>query len=303
VIETIPAPLQGERLDRVVALVTGRSRAEAAALVDAGAVCVGGRPVTARTHRVAEGDVLEIDLPVVEQDGGPVADASIAFTVVHADDDVAVIDKPAGLVVHPGAGNAEGTLVHGLLARFPQIAAVGEPDRPGIVHRLDRDTSGLMVVALSDAAYTGLVAQLSGREVDRRYRTVVWGHPEAARGIVDAPIGRSDREPTRMAVTERGREARTRYEVVATFTEPIDAAELVCRLETGRTHQIRVHLAAIGHPVLGDTRYGGERESFPVSRFYLHAEHLAFHHPVTDEWREFDSALPEDLREIRARLT
>src|SRR6185312_3114422 len=147
--------------------------------------------------------------------------------------------KPAGLVVHPGAGHAHGTLVNGLLARYPEIAEVGDRERPGIVHRLDRDTSGLMVVARSPAAYGGLVAALGARSVDRRYLALVWGHPEAVRGVVDAPIGRSVRRPTRMSVREGGREARTGYVVERTYDEPA-VSLLECHLETGRTHQIRV---------------------------------------------------------------
>src|SRR5439155_23772111 len=173
-----------------------------------------------------------------------------------------VVDKPPDLVVHPGAGNAAGTMVAGLLARFPELAGVGEADRPGVVHRLDKGTSGLLVVARTPAAYESLVGQLSSRSVERRYRTLVWGWPEPTTGLVDAPIGRSRRDPTRMAVAAGGREARTGYETERRYHEPVEAALLECRLETGRTHQIRVHLAAIGHPVVGDARYRGARSSF-----------------------------------------
>src|SRR5690606_7432584 len=150
------------------------------------------------------------------------------------------------------------------LARYPELADVGDPARPGIVHRLDKETSGLMVVARSPAAYDALVAQLSAREVDRRYQALVWGHPEVSHGVIDAPIGRSQRDPTRMAVSERGREAITRYEVTDRYDQPVEVALLACKLETGRTHQIRVHLTALGHPVVGDDRYHGVRESLVV---------------------------------------
>jgi 23S rRNA pseudouridine1911/1915/1917 synthase len=301
--ETVPPALDGQRLDRVVAMVTGRSRAEAAALVDAGAVAVDGRAVTARAYRVSEGD--ELDLPGAEPpaDVSLDADPGVVVPVVHEDEHLLVVDKPAGLVVHPGAGQPHGTLVHGLLARYPEIRTVGQPDRPGIVHRLDRGTSGLMLVARTDAAYDALVAMLAGRRVDRRYRALVWGTLDSPTGVVDAPIGRSSRDRTRMAVTMTGKPARTAYEVERTFHDPVAVTELRCKLETGRTHQIRVHLASIGHPVVGDARYGGDRPSLPCPRPWLHAERLALDHPVTGEALAFTSAIPPELAEVRARLS
>jgi 23S rRNA pseudouridine1911/1915/1917 synthase len=301
--ETIPAALSGERLDRLVAMLTEVSRSDAAALVDAGAVTIDGKPVTNRSHKVGEGAVVELELTVDEDDGLPSADASIEVPVVYEDADVLVIDKPAGLIVHPGAGVRAGTLVDGLLARYPEIAAVGQPDRPGIVHRLDKGTSGLMLVARSDAAYEGLVAMLSAHEVQRRYRALVWGHVEAPSGMVDAPIGRSQRDRTRMAVTVRGKPAATYYEVIRRFDEPGATTEVTCTLTTGRTHQIRVHMTSIGHPVVGDGRYGGgSRTTIPMRRPWLHAEHLAFDHPVTDEPLAFDSPIPDDLQAVLASL-
>jgi len=302
--EVVPRALDGQRLDRVVALVAACSRAEAAALVDEGAVAVGGRQVTARAHRVSEGDVLDLTLPAApEGDGLPAADPDVPVPVVHEDADLVVVDKPAGLVVHPGAGQPAGTLVNGLLARYPEIRSVGEPDRPGIVHRLDKDTSGLLLVARSASAYDALVAMLAAREVDRRYRALAWGTLDAATGLIDAPIGRSSRDRTRMAVSIRGKQARTRYEVVRAYHEPVAVTELVCRLETGRTHQIRVHLAAIGHPVVGDARYGGARQSLPTPRMVLHAEQLALAHPVTGDPLSFASPVPDDLAGVLASLS
>jgi 23S rRNA pseudouridine1911/1915/1917 synthase len=300
--ETVPAALDGQRLDRVVAMVTGRSRAEAAALVDAGAVAVGGRAVTARSYRVSEGDML--DLPGAEPPAEVelVADPGVVVPVVHEDEHLLVVDKPAGLVVHPGAGQSTGTLVHGLLARYPEIRTVGQPDRPGIVHRLDRGTSGLMLVARTDVAYERLVAMLAAREVDRRYRALVWGTVDSPTGVVDAPIGRSARDRTRMAVTVTGKPARTAYEVDRDYHEPVAVTELRCKLETGRTHQIRVHLASIGHPVVGDARYGGDRPSLPCPRPWLHAERLALDHPLTGEPLAFTSAVPPELTEVLTRL-
>lgn len=297
-VETVPAALDGQRVDRVVAMVTGLSRTDASGLVAAGAVSVDGAVVRRGADRLAEGQVLVIDAPDEVEDPVPAPDPDVEVPVVFVDDDVIVVDKPADLVVHPGAGHHDGTLVNGLLARFPELAEVGQPDRPGIVHRLDRGTSGLLVVARSERAYESLVAQLQARTVHRRYRTLVWGHPESSNGIVDAPIGRSPRHPTRMAVVADGKEARTRYEVVQRYSEPTPTAEVLCRLETGRTHQIRVHLSAIGHAVVGDDRYHGVRESLPCPRPFLHAEHLGFVHPGTGDDVAFDSPLPPDLAGI-----
>lgn len=300
--EVVPRALDGQRLDRVVALVADCSRAEAAGLVDDGAVAVGGRPVTSRTHRVAEGDELDIDLPERPPVLEMTADPSVTVPVVHEDAHLLVVDKPAGLVVHPGAGQHTGTLVHGLLARYPELRAVGQADRPGIVHRLDKGTSGLMLVARSAEAYETLVAMLSARAVERRYRALVWGTPGSPTGLIDAPVGRSSRDRTRMAVTVTGKQARTRYEVVRSYHDPVEVTELVCRLETGRTHQIRLHMASIGHRVVGDARYGGERQSLPMARQFLHAEHLALDHPVTGEALAFTSPLPADLAAVLAQL-
>ncbi len=299
--EQIPAALDGERLDRVVALLTGRSRAESAALVAAGRVSVAGAPVTQRAARVAEGDEIEVDLPPRRSDA-PRPDARVDVPVVYEDADVVVVDKPAGLVVHPGSGNAAGTLVNGLLARYPEIAAVGQPARPGIVHRLDKGTSGLLVVARTRVAYEALVAALASRRVERRYLALVWAHVGAAQGVIDAPVGRSARSPTRMAVAVRGRSARTRYEVVERFVDPTPVTLLRCSLETGRTHQIRVHLAAIGHPVVGDAPYGGARPALPMRRPFLHAAALEFAHPVSGDPMAFDSPLPLDLATVVEEL-
>jgi 23S rRNA pseudouridine1911/1915/1917 synthase len=294
----VPATLAGERVDRAVALLTGWSRAEVQDLVEREQILVEGRAV-AKSRRLVEGEVVEVlsEPPPV----GLPQPEPIPLVVVHEDADVVVIDKPAGLVVHPGAGNPDGTLVNGLLARFPEIATVGDPARPGIVHRLDAHTSGLMVVARSAPAYDALVAALGARTVERGYRALVWGIPEAATGLVDAPIGRSIRRPTRMAVREGGRPARTRYEVEQPF--PASGVSLLrCRLETGRTHQIRVHMSAIGHPVVGDAAYNGIRAAITLDRPFLHAASLGFEHPVTGEPQHFDSALPPDLVALLDRL-
>jgi 23S rRNA pseudouridine1911/1915/1917 synthase len=298
---TVPAALEGDRVDRALSFMTGWPRAAVQELIDGGSVLIDGRPV-AKSHRLHEGDVVDVlDEPPLESDFRPVAEADIDVDVRYADDDVAVVAKPAGLVVHPGAGHARGTLVNGLLARFPGIESVGDPMRPGIVHRLDRDTSGLLAIARSARAYDSLVSQLAARSVERVYVALVWGHLSSARGMIDAPIGRSGARRTRMAVRSAGKEARTEYHVVEAFATP-ECSLVECRLETGRTHQIRVHLSAIGHPVVGDGTYGGSRDQIPLPRPFLHAATLGFDHPVTGERVRFEEPLPPELRAVLERV-
>ena len=314
VVVTVPALLDGVRLDRAVSLLTGVSRARAAELVAGGRVRVAGAEATGRSQVLAEGVVVEIELPP-EGPILPLADPGVDLEVVHADADLVVVDKPAGLVVHPGAGRREGTMVSGLLARFPDLAelvagGLCEPERPGIVHRLDRGTSGLLVVARSERAYRSLTAQLAARSVDRRYQALVAGSVDEDRGAVEAPIGRSTRSPTRMAVSSEGRPARTTYRVIGRVDRPIDATLLELALDTGRTHQIRVHLAAIGHPVVGDDRYGasgpGGRRArvggtlLVPGRLFLHAARLGFEHPATGARVTWRSPLPPDLSSVLA---
>lgn len=298
----IPGALDGERLDRVVSLLFNLTRREAAALIAAGGARVGGRPVTLRSSRVNQGDELEVDAPPPKAPFRPWPQDDVEVPVVYADEDVIVVDKPAGLVVHPGAGKAAGTLVNGLLAVFPEIATVGSPERPGVVHRLDKGTSGLLVVARNRTAYDALVRQLADRSVERRYLALVWGYFDTAAGAVDAPVGRAAADPTRITVSAGGRPARTSYRVLELFTHPARATLVACRLETGRTHQIRVHLAAIGHPVVGDDRYGGARPSIDPGRPFLHANQLGFDHPATGDKLRFTSALPPELEKVLASL-
>ena len=300
--EVVPAALAGERLDRIVSLVTGASRADASVLVAAGGATVDGVVATSGKVRLVAGQEVEIDPSRLPQPVAPQPDAAVVFDVVHADDDVIVVDKPAGLVVHPGAGNPDGTLVNGLLARYPEIATVGQEGRPGIVHRLDVGTSGLLVVARSERAYHQLVAALANRDVGRRYRTLVWGRPANPSGVIDAPIGRDHRDPMKMAVVVDGKVARTHYRTLHTYRQVADVAELECRLETGRTHQIRVHLAAIGHPVVGDGTYGGARSAVRPPRAFLHAASLEFRHPGTGVTMSFDAPMPADLQQLLDQL-
>jgi 23S rRNA pseudouridine1911/1915/1917 synthase len=304
--DVVPAAMDGERLDRVVAVICDLTRARASALVSDGGVLVNGVVVRARAAKVAAGTTIEADRP---DDDGPaplLAEADVEFAVVYEDEHLAVVNKPAGLVVHPGSGNQHGTLVHGLLARYPEIAALAVGDRverPGIVHRLDRGTSGLLVVARTAAAQQRLTEMMAARDVSRRYLALALGTLEADSGLVDAPIGRSEVDPTKMTVATNGREARTSYRVLARFLNPEAATQIECTLETGRTHQIRVHLAAIGHPICGDPRYGGTRGAISSPRPFLHAYRLAFAHPVTGEPMAFEAPLPDDLVEVLSRLS
>lgn len=293
--ESVPAALAGERLDRIVAFIADLSRSEAAKTIDAGGVRVDGAPGGSGKVRLDEGQQVEVDLGAVPSTPLPGPDPDVEFTVVHADDDVIVIDKPPGLVVHPGAGNDTGTLAHGLLARFPELADVGDPIRPGIVHRLDAGSSGLLVVARHDDAIDALISQFADHSATRVYTAVVWGVPEAPHGIIDAPLGRSKSDPLRMAVVADGRPSRTDYRVIGSYTSPAPLSLLECRLETGRTHQIRVHLSSINHPLVGDPVYGQRRPNLGLDRPFLHAAQLAFDHPGTGERVTFEAPLAPDL--------
>lgn len=303
VTETIPASLADVRIDRVVSLIADVSRNAAAALIESGAVSLDGAVATAGKEKVREGQTITVDISQAVGPELPAADASVVLPVVYSDDDVIVVNKPAGLVVHPGAGNKAGTMVNHLLAAYPEIASVGDPMRPGIVHRLDAGTTGLIAVARTQRAYDSLVEQLTLRSVTRVYSVVVWGIPTSLNGVIDAPIGRDQRDPTRMAVVVDGRASRTHYAVERSFHVPKDASLVECRLETGRTHQIRVHLASIGHPVVGDAQYGGVRAGLKASRPMLHARQLGFDHPRTGDRREFTSDLPTDFAALVASLS
>jgi 23S rRNA pseudouridine1911/1915/1917 synthase len=295
----VPPLLAGVRVDRAVAMLANVSRAAATGIIAGGGVTVDEAAVTVGRTTLREGARLVITLP--EPGGDDVeAEAGVEFSVVYADDEVAVVDKPAGLVVHPGAGHQQGTLVGGLLSRFPDLAdlvasGVCPPDRPGIVHRLDKGTSGLLAVARTEPAYRALVAQLGERSMERTYLALVEGSVADDRGEVDAPIGRSTRTPTKMAISASGRSARTGFTVLERLVAPRPTTLVELRLQSGRTHQIRVHMAAIGHPVVGDARYGTPDRALGSGRFFLHAQRLAFSHPTSRERMEFSSPLPEDL--------
>jgi 23S rRNA pseudouridine1911/1915/1917 synthase len=284
-------------------MMTGVSRAAATVVVAAGDVRVNDQVVTSRTHRLELGDVVEVPAPLVAPVEVVEPDADVPLTVIHEDADVVVVDKAPGVVVHPGTGNPTGTLVNALVHRYPEMAVVGESHRPGLIHRLDADTSGLLVVARSEAAYEDLSAQMSLRTIERIYDALVWGSFEAPSGRVEAPVGRSRRHPTRMAVTADGKPAMTDYEVVTSYQQPVAVTRLRCRLHTGRTHQIRVHMAGIDHAVVGDPLYSGVRQSLVVPRLWLHAAELAFNHPVTGQAMRFTAPLPEDLAGVLTQLS
>jgi 23S rRNA pseudouridine1911/1915/1917 synthase len=274
----------GRRLDVFLAPVAG-SRAAAQRLIDAGLVLVDGAVVPKR-HAVAAGERVVVRR-APEPGEPPVADAE--FAIAYEDEHVLVVDKPAGVVVHPARGHRQGTLVQALAGR---VAGGDDPERPGIVHRLDRDTSGLLVVARSEAAHAALKAQLARRELVREYLALVEGRPPARSGTIDAPLGRDRRVRTRISTdTEEGREAITHFEVERALPED---TLLRVRLETGRTHQIRAHLLAIGHPVAGDREYGGAGRH-GLARQFLHAARLAFPHPLRGDAVDVRSPLPPDL--------
>jgi 23S rRNA pseudouridine1911/1915/1917 synthase len=302
----VPPALAGERLDKIVAIMVGATRERVSAAIDDGHVTIDGVVVTKASKRVAEGVAIDCDVDFMVQAVQLVGDASVPFTVVYEDADVLVVDKPSDVVVHPGTGSHTKTLVQGLLHRYPELSelAVGDRElRPGIVHRIDKGTSGLLMVARTRFATDALIQQLSAHTVERRYLALAWGRFEARAGMIDAPIGRSNADPTKMTVSAAGRESITHYEIQETFEHPEPVTLVRCELETGRTHQIRVHLAAINHPVVGDPTYGGAKKSLPVGRPFLHAQTLGFEHPVTGEQMRFSSELPADLQAVLTGLS
>ncbi|MCH8801897.1 MAG: RluA family pseudouridine synthase [Chloroflexi bacterium] len=276
------------RLDRYLAeLNTGLTRSRLRRLIVEGRALVNGE-LAKPSHKVRAGDRVTLSVPPPRPTDLMAQD--IPVTVVYQDQHLVVIDKPAGLAVHPGPGHPDNTLVNALLALCPDIQGIGGEIRPGIVHRLDKDTSGLMMVAKTHQAHNNLSDQIKARQVTKGYLALVEGVPAPAQGKVDAPVGRHPRRRTRMAVVVGGKEARTSYRTREKFQ---GHSLLELYLETGRTHQIRVHMAHIGHPLVGDTTYG--HASPLVDRHFLHAFHLGFKHPVSGESLEFQTGLPSDL--------
>lgn len=288
----------GDRIDALLAREEDiRSRNAAARLLEDGLVTIAGAPVK-KNYRVQAGDVIRVTIPAPEETALTAQD--IPLDVVYEDDDVIVVNKPRGLVVHPAPGHPDGTLVNALLAHCgDSLSGVGGERRPGIVHRIDKDTSGLLIAAKNDMAHAALSEQLKDRSLSRVYDCVVHGTFKNDAGTVDAPIGRDPKNRQKMAVTEKNsRPAVTHWEVLARYGR---YTYLRCRLETGRTHQIRVHMAHIGHPLLGDTVYGGRRDK-GLSTQCLHARGLKFVHPRTGEPLELWTELPDWFREAMSKL-
>jgi 23S rRNA pseudouridine1911/1915/1917 synthase len=289
----VPDGLEGSRVDQVLTRLFGLSRTAAAELADTGNVVIDGR-VRGKGDRVAGGSWLEVELP--PPPGEPVAPQLVAgLTVLHDDDDVVVVDKPVGVAAHPSPGWEGPTVVGGLAAAGYRIATSGAAERQGVVHRLDAATTGVMVVAKSERAYTALKAAFKQRTVDKRYAALVQGHPDPSRGTIDAPIDRHPRSDWKFAVVSGGRPSVTHYELVEAFP----AASLVdVRLETGRTHQIRVHFSAMRHPCVGDLTYGADptlAARLGLTRQWLHAVALGFPHPADGSWVQVASDYPPDL--------
>ena len=289
----------GERVDRVIAFFSGLSRSKVSDLISKRLILRNGIPIKKGSEIVHTND--EISMPnLVDEAVEEIApDESIDFEVVFEDDSVIVVSKPSGLIVHPGSGIVNGTLVNGLAAQFPDLREIGDPTRLGLVHRLDKGTSGLLIVARTPEALENLKFQMQERHVHRQYFAIIAGHVESNKGVVDAPLGRDPKNPLKRAVINSGKYARTHYEIDQKYESPFKVSMLNCRLETGRTHQIRVHLAAIGHPVLGDELYGG-RSSFNIeNRLALHAQMLTFLHPKTKNLMNFESPLPAELTSMK----
>ena len=294
----------GWRLDRALALaVPTLSRERLKALIRSGAVETGGQAVRDPATRVRGNESLSVAVP--EPQPAHNVPQDIPLKVVFEDEHLLVVDKPAGLVVHPAAGNLDGTLVNALLHHCAgNLSGIGGVARPGIVHRIDKDTSGLLVVAKSDVAHEGLAKQFAAHSIDRRYLALVSGVPKASHGTVDAPLARSATNRKKIAIVEgqRGKRAVTHWKRLEVRR---DAALVECRLETGRTHQVRVHMASIGHPLLGDPVYGGSRKThgkllteLGFHRQALHAAQLGFVHPVTRSRLSFSSPMPADMQEL-----
>ncbi len=331
----VPPDEEGRRLDVVVARALSLSRSASAALIRSGHVLVDGRQAKP-SHAVPAGSTILVTAPPPRP--ATIEPEDIPLRIIHDEAEFCVVDKPAGMVTHPARGVWHGTLVNALLARFPDLPAINGVRRPGLVHRLDKDTSGLLVVAKTERALRVLGAAVGARRVRRAYDAVVWGVPTPPHGVIDAPLGRDPRNRLMFAVREDGRRAVTRYRVMEAFTHsqspparaaaahtagaldagarmavadraagapaPADgvAALLRVELETGRTHQIRVHCAAIGHPIVGDATYGDPARVSRMPRQALHAAELEFRHPDTGKLLHFTSPWPEDFRQLVERL-
>lgn len=303
---TIAPAADGWRLDRALAdAVPTLSRERLKVLINAGQVTQAGAAVRDPSRKSRAGDAYDVMVPAPTPAHNEAQDIPLA--IAYEDDHLIVVNKPAGLVVHPAAGNLDGTLVNALLHHcHGSLSGIGGVARPGIVHRIDKDTSGLMVAAKTDRAHEGLAKQFAAHTIDRRYRAIVNGRPMPAAGSVDAPLARSAANRKKVAIVAGGKRAVTHYSLL----QPLrDAALVECRLETGRTHQVRVHMASLGHALLGDPVYGrtkqahrGVIETLGFRRQALHAARLGFIHPITGDALSFDSAMPRDMQELFSQL-
>ncbi|MBR0596788.1 RluA family pseudouridine synthase [Sinanaerobacter chloroacetimidivorans] len=295
----IEEDLQGTRLDVVLSLVLEEaSRSYLQKLIEAGKVQINGVPCASKKWKVKKGDEILLEIP--EPEALDVMPEDIPLTIVYEDEDLLVVNKPKGMVVHPGAGNTSGTLVNAILFHCDHLSSINGVIRPGIVHRIDKDTSGLLMVAKNDIAHRSLAEQLANHSITRAYRAIVYHNFTEDEGTVNAPIGRDPKNRLKMAVTKQnGREAVTHYKVLERFG---NFTYVEARLETGRTHQIRVHMAYIKHPLLGDAVYGPHKQVLGAETQMLHAKVLGFKHPRTNEYMEFDSDLPEEFQKILNKL-
>ncbi|MFD5391687.1 RluA family pseudouridine synthase [Streptomyces sp. NPDC056669] len=296
-IRTLPVPdgLEGERVDAAIARMFGFSRTKAAELAAAGKVQLDGS-VAGKSDRVSGGAWLEVELPPAAPPVRVVAEPVEGMEIVHDDEDIVVVSKPVGVAAHPSPGWTGPTVIGGLAAAGFRVSTSGAAERQGIVHRLDVGTSGLMVVAKSELAYSVLKQAFRERTVDKRYHALVQGHPDPLSGTIDAPIGRHPQHDYKWAVTADGKPSVTHYDLIEAFRA---ASLLDIKLETGRTHQIRVHMAAHRHPCVGDLTYGADptlAKRLKLTRQWLHAMRLGFEHPAHGGWVEFESAYPDDLR-------
>ena len=288
----------GERLDKALAArFEDLSRVQIQDLIREGMVTVDARPVKA-SYRLEGGETISIKIPVPEADQEPLPE-TIPLVILYEDEQVAVIDKPAGMVVHPAYGHSSGTLVNAVLGRWPEVARFSAPERAGIVHRLDKETSGVILIAKSAAALENLREQFKARAVEKRYIALVEGIPQTPEGLIDAPIGRDPNQRKRMAVARGGRDARTEYRVIETYAYH---SLLEAFPKTGRTHQIRVHLAFIGCPVVGDNVYGPRKQRIKMKRHFLHAAAITFTLPGDEKRLTVESPLPASLQNILDKL-
>ena len=285
---------QGRRLDVVLAETSKplESRANIQRSIRAGLISIDGITTTRSSTKVISGQIIRVK-PPKDYLAPAITPSELSLNIVFEDDDIAIIDKPSGMVVHSGAGHLTDTMANAAVTRWPKISSVGDTDRPGIVHRLDRDTSGLLIIALNPTAYNNLTLMIKKHEIERIYTALVHGHPKSSSGTIDAPIGRDPHHRTRQAVIEGGRSALTHYEVIREIGQ---FSFIKVRLETGRMHQIRVHMTAIGHPIVGDQTYGKRQGIANLSRQFLHASKLTFNHPISSEKISVTSKLPDDLQ-------